>query len=252
MSENWGHYIADMEGHTASVLYDEGIADIILSLPEYVSYLVTAPLQEMNDHRMPTDAEAERLEGLLDSLDDLFKKDDGYSVGRVTSNGVRHHFFYSKTKSDEMSDAIYKIGQTLGYELTGGSRDDSAKEAYFEHLYPDPESRQVMNDMRVIRLLLDNGDDINAERPVDHMSVFKSKADAQSYANWAQSAGYQVDPIRSEGLFFKKTFHVETHNVTGVSVYDINPHTLGHFRKALEFDGEYDGWGCTIVPHSKD
>lgn len=250
MSENWGHYVADMEGHIASVVFDEGIAKSIKSLPENISYLVTATLQEMNDDRMPTDAEAERLEALSDDLDELFKEAGGYSVGRVTSNGKRHHFFYTNQSSEDQSNAIYKIGLDLGYELTGGSRDDPEKEAYFEELYPDPESRQVMNDMNLIGVLLEKGDNIQAERLVDHMSVFQTRVAAQSYMKWAESAGYQVDPIRKEGLFLKKSFYVESHNVTSVSVYDINPHTLGHFRKALEFGGEYDGWGCTIVPSS--
>lgn len=250
MSEHWGHYVADMEGNTASVVFDEGIAESIKSLPENISYLVTAPLQELNDHRMPTDAEAERLEVLFDDLDELFKEAGGYSVGRVTSNGKRHHFFYTKMKSKELSASIRRIGKKSGYELKGGCKQDNEKESYFDHLYPNPESRQVMSDMQVIQLLLKNGDNIQAERLVDHMSVFQTKSAAQYYADWAKNAGYQVDPIRKEGGFFKKAFMVETHNVTAVSVYDINPHTLGHFRKALEFGGEYDGWGCTIVPSS--
>ena len=102
----------------------------------------------------------------------------------------------------------------------------------------------------MIRLLIDNGDDITVARRVDHLSIFKTKQAAQSFSDWAKSAGYEVDPIWKEGALFKKAFHVETHNVTGLTVYDINPHSLGHFRKATELGGEYDGWGTTIV--SKD
>lgn len=252
MSDNWGHYVANMEGHTASVVFDDGIAQSIKSRPESISYLVTAPLQEMNDNRMPTDAEAERLEVLLNNLEALFETNGGYCVGRVTSNGVRHHFFYTNISSKEFSEAIYKAGLGLGYKLDSGSREDERKEAYFENLYPDPESRQVMMDMGVISLLLDNGDDIHAPRLVDHLSIFSSKSAAKAYADWAVDAGYQLDPIRKEGGIFKKSFAVETHNVTAVDVYGINPHSLGHFRKAKEFGGQYDGWGCTIVPKISD
>lgn len=251
MSDNWGHYLAHMEGHTASIVFDQGIAETIKLLPENISYLITVPLQDMNDNRMPTDAEAKRLEDLQDDFDEIFKSKGGYSVGRVTSDGTRHCFYYARFKTDELVTALSTIGQGLGYALRVGARDDPKKEAYFNDLYPDPESYQVMMDMNVIGLLLENGDDINAERLVDHMSVFKTKNQAQAYAKWAEKAGYQVDPIRKEGLLFKKTFYVETHNVTAVNVYAINKHSLGHFRKALEFGGEYDGWGCTIVPKSE-
>ena len=252
MSDNWGHYIANISGHSASIVFDKGVAASIKTLPENISYLVTARLIEVNENKLPTDAEAERLQDLQERLDALFMKDAGYSVGRVTYNGERHYFFYTNTASKDLSDAIYKTGLELGYELGGGSREDAEKEAYFENLYPDLESRQVMLDMRVIDLLLDKDDDIHAPRLVDHVSVFQSKQAAKAYAEWAVEAGYQLDPIRKEGGLFKRTFLVETHNVTAVGVSDINPHSLGHFRKALELGGEYDGWGCTIVTQAKD
>ena len=253
MSDNWGHYMADMEGHTASVVFDDGIAENIKARSENISYLITAPLQEMNENRLPTDAEADRLNLLLDELEALFEKSGGYYVGRVTSNGIRHHFFYRTTTADKaLSDAINKIGLELGYELRGGSREDREKDAYFEELYPKPEDRQVMMDMQVINQLREHGDDIHAPRLVDHLSIFPSKPAAKAYADWAVEAGYQLDPIRKEGGLFKKSFIVETHNVTAVGVYDINPHSLGHFRKAHEFGGEYDGWGCTIVSQADD
>jgi hypothetical protein len=252
MSDNWGHYMATMEGHSASVVFDEGIAQSLKSRPENTAYLITAPLRETNEDGMTTDAEAERLETLLDELEKFFAPDGGYFVGRVTSNGVRHHFFYTANKSDEMSKSIRAVGQNLGYELTGGARHDPEKEDYFDHLYPDAESRQVMIDMQVIQQLLEHGDDIHAPRLVDHLSIFPSKNAAEDYADWAKQAGYELDPIRKEGSLFKKRFFVESHNVTAVGVYDINPHSLGHFRKALELGGTYDGWGCMIVPRSTE
>jgi len=252
MSENWGHYLANIAEHTASIIFDEGIAGSIKSYPENTSYLIIAPLQEMKESRLPTDAEAVSLEKLLDDLEALFKSLGGYSVGRVTYNGERHHFFYINAGDEDLSARIYEIGREWGYDLRGGSREDPEKKAYFEHLYPDPESRQVMMDMRVIEHLLKHGDNIHAPRRVDHLSIFQSKKAAEAYAEWALQAGYELDPIRREGRLFKKEFSVESHNVTAVGVSDINPHSLGHFRKALEFGGVYDGWGCHAVPQSTE
>lgn len=248
MSEEWSHYVARMGGHSASIVFDDGISETIKSLPENMSILVTADLVEFNDFNMPTDHEAERLEILQNALDVVVEGVGGYSVGRVTSNKKRHHFYYASEMSDEIAQALYSAAEVTGHQLNIGRRNDPDKDAYFDDLYPDPESRQVVNDMNLIRLLVEKGDDLHVARRIDHLSIFKSKHAATAYSEWAMTEGYDVDPIRKEGPLFAKTYNVETHNETAVTVYAINPHSLGHHRKAVELGGTYDGWGTTVVP----
>lgn len=246
MSDHWSHYVADMGGYTASIVFDDGIAETIRALPETVSILATIELLEMNDSSMPTDAEAKRLEVLQDALDKAVSELGGYSVGRVTSNGKRHHFFYVSEMTNEMTTVLSETCFLTGYETRVASRNDPEKLAYFENLYPDAESRQVIMDMNVISQLLEHGDDISIPRKIDHLSIFETKSSAKSYEVWARSAGYEVSSFYSKGLL-KKKYCVETHNMTAVTVYAVNAHSLGHFRKAKELGGVYDGWGCSVV-----
>jgi hypothetical protein len=248
MSDNWAHYVANIGGHSGSIVYDEGLAGLIQTLPQDQSVMITAQLRDAMDNGLPTDAEAERLNILQDQLDALFETVGGLTVGRITYNGQRHHFYYTQGFPKVLSEEVSVVGEANGYVLTSGAKEDPAKSVYFEELYATGEDRQVLLDMQVIRALIDHNDDLSAPREVDYLSIFPKKSAAEAYVGWALGQGYRVDPIRKTGGFLNRAFEVESHNQTAVTVQAINPHSLGHFRQAIALGGAFDGWGCGVVP----
>jgi hypothetical protein len=109
-----------------------------------------------------------------------------------------------------------------------GGRKDEAWSTYLDFLYPRPTDHQRMMDRRVCEQLEAKGDDLDAEREIDHRVYFTEKSNLKRYQNYLNSEGF---------LDFK---HWGAPRQVSDVVYDL-------YTKAVELGGDYDGWGCSVT-----
>jgi hypothetical protein len=101
-----------------------------------------------------------------------------------------------------------------------------------DHLHPDDKMRHVLEQQ---------GDDGTAVRKVDHLAYFADDGDLALYSQFVTERGYVIlDPPDDDAIAFTKES-----SVIGVE-FEAEIEKLR--TKAIELDGQYDGWGCTIVP----
>lgn len=247
MSDNWGHYFADISGNKASILFDDGIAKEVEELPQNYSLLIMVNLREFRDDGLPTDDEAERLSEMTEAFDNVIEKVDGIALGQVTYDKKRHIFYLVHKETVELTADLEQFSKVSSYEIELGIRHDPKKETYWEDLYPSDDDRRVMGDMTVISSLIENGDDLLTLRIVDHWTYFQDKAVANRFLEWANDNGYQNVNIEKQGTFLKRTYCVRTQHESEVTIGTISKHTLAHDRKARELGGDYDGWETFVV-----
>lgn len=252
MSGNWNQYFASIGACTGSILYDEGFASEMGAWVGDISVKILIPLRDVNESRLPTQAEFERLQPFEDALLAIMQDIGAREVGRVTYDAKRHVFYYSSIFDAEVNDRLSTTAKEHGYDISVGSCVDPQREAYWENLYPTPDDRRVMLDGQVIQHLRSHNDEGAIERPIEHVSIFIDKRQAKAFAEWAKAAGYSVDKQYSAGAIFKKEHVVETHHIGPTYIGTVSKHTLAHFHKAKELGGTYDGWGCGVRKNKAD
>lgn len=95
-------------------------------------------------------------------------------------------------------------------------------------------------DDAVRAVLLSHGDDGTKSRVVDHLAYFETQHEAAAYMTFVQDLGFTLGEANQEnGVAFTKDSPV---------VGQIFDDELTSLRvKAIELNGQYDGWGCPLA-----
>lgn len=247
--DQWEHYFVTIGENPGSILFNDSISKRINSLPHTHAMMVEIALRESNDDGLTTPAEADRLNEIEDQIEAMLARDDGVFLGRITSNRTRWAMFLVHKHQLGLGRSLQAIATAAGYDAQVRTRLDPERSAYWEELYPDEDSRQSLTDLKVIARLGDHGDDPSIERKIDHLAYFPDQATAQMFVDWASGEGFfgfesrKVDEDIANGLPWSVTFHhTGTTHLNALSSQSIKLN-----RKAAELNGDYDGWGTTVV-----
>ena len=247
-SDNWGMFFADMGGHLSMTSFDDGLSAHIdkVKLPNGVK--ICTFLTDTREDGMPSSAEGERLIELGPCLEDAIEKAGGLYLGRVTSNGERWDLALAPRKTEKLQASIAETMQSHGFKHEIYVELDPEKDIYWKDLYPDADSRQVMNDMDVLRALDENGDVHEVERRVDHWGLLKTQASAERFASWLSENGYELSEItQTEEGKGQWPWVVRFAHEGTMQLGDITHHTIKLNRSLREHDGVYDGWETLVV-----
>lgn len=244
MSDNWAHFFATMGENQASILFDDGLAETIGSLPHQISLKIELTLQEDPGTGLTTDAEAKRLEDLSIAIEKVLVPEGAVPLGRVTVNGVRWLMYL--LRSDAGVSKAESIIEQAGYACSVYMDDDPEKSVYWDDLYPTEDDRQVMRDMRLLDVLRENGDRGDIKRAVAHWSYFQKKSHAKAFALSLLSLGYDKPRTQKSETPDDGKWLVRSKHEGKMTLRDVSHHSLAHHRLAKQHSGRYDGWETRI------
>lgn len=244
----WDVYIADYDGKPGSTVLNMSIYDRtpIKSMP----YIVITGLnpKEVDGSGFPTKSEFEVQYPFTDSLgvfmDKLVKNE---MVGTFTSEGERLHYFYvSDTTGIRKSLITFYKKRFKKYTYYLNIKPDAEWKAYREFLYPNEFTREYMGNEKVIMQLMDSGDQLHKERPIDFWAYFKTDADRSKFIDFVTDKGFEItkeDKDRSLDLPYSVQFTKDM----AINIMDFTTLTLELRKKAAELNGDYDGWESVVV-----
>lgn len=234
-----------MGENKAFIFYDHGLRDRINELDLRVSARISVPFQAPREDGLPTDDEFDALTRLEDELAQEFGKLGGVYVGRVSVDGARHFYAYVDATAAQMDALAAKLTVITGYPAKASVSDDPDKSAYWHTLYPTPDDWRLIQDLKVIEKLQDEGDPLDKARKVDHLAYFDDVEGAGEFKAWLEDEGFDVDWVSDPG---------DDEDLLGISfshacrpmLGDVTHHTHRLFNKAEELGGKYNGWGTTV------
>ncbi len=242
MSDEWNIYPCSMGGKIAWVFYDHGINETLdREAPDQLLVIVVALLKP-TAQGLPSQQESVSLNELEDDLLELLRSHSGLYVGRITVDGHRYlHVFVAGTEA-EWHRRLSPIGERHGHALKLIAKSDPEHTGYWQDLFPDDDSWQVIMDLRVLDALAKEGDDGTTVRQVDHWAYFREPDATQAFGSWLAERGYRVDSIEvDDGRHRIRFFHE-----TAVDLESITRHSIALRRKAVALGGEYDGWETAV------
>ena len=245
MSDRWEFYPCQMGEHQAFIFYDHGIRDEIDGLPHANALKIRLLFKNPTDAGLPTNAEFQQLSALEDGLAAHVLDLGGIYVGRVTVAGARYFHCFVSFKHDEAERMLRRISAEFRYELEFVLEPDPAKKAYWEELFPTPGEWQVVQDMKVLDVLKERGDDPSVTRRIDHWLYFPESPGRDALAVWALENGFTIqqstDPEDADGDYGIQIYHDGRPELAAISA------TTQLLRdKAEELGGSYDGWETSV------
>lgn len=243
MSDEWIFFPCQIGEHTASIFFDHGIRDRMDSAAPKQLLKVRANFKQPRSDGMPGNEEFQSLKALEDGLQAAVQQFESIYVGRITTDGHRQFYIYTSEPGDSWASALKTLGAAHGYPLSSALKPDEKHAGYWQELFPTEEDWQVIQDLRVIDALGQEGDDGSAPRSIDHWAFFLSPPSADNFCQWAREKGYTfVKKDLAEDGRFRVSF---SHDGT-VRLADITSHTIVLRRKISEMGGEYDGWETVV------
>lgn len=243
MLDLWYTFPASMGDDQAWISFNQGYAEVAEADTRNNHFRVRVRFKKPNELGLPTNEEFPALSALDEKLDDAVTTLGGVYVGRIAVSGSRFFYFYTDKPEQEFQPIIDKVEKASGYDLTYLYKEDPEKKYYWNELYPTDDDWQVIEDLKVLRTLVEEGDKKDKKRPVSHWAYFKSKEAADKFAIWAKEQNYTSIDVDNEkkGEYSVNFTHVGTMHLT-----DITSHTITSNRKAKELGGEYDGWETSV------
>jgi uncharacterized protein (TIGR01619 family) len=248
MSDEWDFYRLQVDDQPASIFLDMGIARLApLDTHASMAYLRVHMLHPTEDG-LSSQVEFEDLIALEDAVIAEITADGAtIYVGRNTSRSNRDFYFYTAEAALFEAAATDAMSAFPAYSFETGGRADPEWRAYFEFLFPSPRSRQQMANRDVIRNLESHGDLLDESRQIDHLAIFGRAADCDAFARLVSGQGFvTADPCRRAN---DGRFHLEFSRLDRPR--DIDDVSIPLFEAALNHDGDYDGWGCTVVTEAR-
>lgn len=251
IDEDWGVYLCD------SFAYDlPAVIRVNLALRDF-EYTANYPkrlhlqilYKNANDSGFPTREEGEYVYSIEDAVEEIVKQHGDMLTGVVKCDERVRVFAYVKNELgyyDEISEIMAENFPDYAYTLA--IVDDPDWELYFQGLYPDRYEYQSIMNMRLIEDIKSDGDSM-VPRVLEHCLLFKIEENGEAFLAKVMEDGFIK--LSSENQSDNKDIDKEYPYVLVIGredAFENIDETVWYLMDlAEEFDGEYSGWGCSVV-----
>ncbi len=240
---NFGFYMTTLDEHPASFVVDlnaEPTESHALRLQ------LRVPLINPRPDGLRDAAELEPMGALEDRLvEALTAKVDALYVGRLVTRGATEFFFYVPEAKGPLLDELEELlGPVAPYEVEYLAAEDPDWGMYTDFLYPDAYSLQSIANRSLLEQIEATGDVMSVARTIDHLAYFENTGPAKEAATRLKAAGFSTDELetREDGRV-----GLQFHRDDALSDGQADAFVAEVLDIILPLDGDYDGWGCSLV-----
>ncbi len=248
-NEEWASYFSLVNDAHSSIFVDLGLKQLAPVKKFGTVLWVWLYFQNPRPDGLSSREESETLYKIEDALiARIINEYDAIFAGRITTQGRREFYFYSKKSVNFEASVEDVMNQFQKYVFETGIHQDQLWEHYLGLLFPSPEQHQLILDYRVLEHLEKEGDSLEEERPVQHWSYFRSTGERQSFVDEIEQGGFTIIKEHfTDNNELPHRYGVSYKRVDAVSYKDISKLTLPLFRLCNEHNGIYDGWETEVV-----
>ena len=244
MLDIWYTFPATMGEDQAWITYNHGYAEVAKEDPRNNYLRIRIAFKNPTEYGMPTNEEYPQLSALDELLDNTITKMGGVYVGRITVSGYRFFYFYVSESEEKVKEVIDPIADVSDYKIRYDYELDASKNYYWNELYPTDDDWQVIQDLKVLDSLIDEGDVKDRSRKVNHWAYFDIQQQANQYVQWVTEQAYKV--VSNSKTEDDSEYLVQFSHTGTMHLGDITSHTIRANRKAKELGGRYDGWETSV------
>lgn len=243
----WNFYALRVDDQPASIYLDLSLADEVATDEYPVMARLRVEMREPRDDGLSSQQEFDALVALEDRVVPLLVPDGhGAYAGRNTTSGCRDFYFYVAQGDAWDAQVERAMRAAPEYRYQSGCRSDPAWSTYHGFLYPDPRTRESMQNRDVCAALEELGDTLRQSRDIDHWASFPGASARDEFLHKAAAMGFENrTPDRDDDAEQGWRAQVFRRDVPAYGAID--DICLPHYDLAGECGGSYDGWECEVV-----
>jgi uncharacterized protein (TIGR01619 family) len=246
--EDWAPYLTTVDGDkVGSILVDLGLKPIAPIASKPMRLRVDVIMNSPGENGLPMQSEFATLNEIEDKVSDSLRASSGaVRAGHLYFGGTMYLYYYLGKADAFDSKLVDSMSGFSNYKYEYKLDDEPNWESYVELLYPLPIQMQSIHNRRVIEQLRSNGDKHRIKRPVEHFIYFKTETDLDRFLGEIKGNGFDV-VSRSRAEVDDYKWSVLLTRDDPVDPESVDDYVLYLWQKANEANGDYDGWGSTIV-----
>lgn len=241
--ENFESFTRVKENISQFIVVDLGLNEIapVNSKPNLLK--ISFKMNFVNEYGLSSsEEELNEFGEIEDKIYEKLSKNELFA-GRITSNGFRDFYFYTKDKSIEpIINKILKEYNQFTNKIT--FEIDDKWSLYYDKLYPSDEEFQKIGNRSVIDNLEEGGDKLTIEREVFHWIYFKTESDLENYIVETEKLGYKV--VSKNKIKDEFPYQLQIKRIDKVDEESVNEYVIKLWKLAPIFNGNYDGWETSI------
>lgn len=251
MSEDWNSYFCKVNDKPASIRLDLGIRPTVPDLIRPWLLWVWVYFKQPRLDGLSSREEFDRLVSMEDALKAAVeKKCDGILSGCITTSGRREFYFYGSTPEAFEETVNQSVGLFHGYKFDCDMQQDAGWTQYLNVLYPSEEQRELIENRKLMDVLKQQGDKLEAARDVHHWTSFQNQTDRETFRDAIQVLGYRIESENENpsgefryGICITRRQEMTSDAVDGA--------VIELFRASKSAHGQYEGWECQVIVDAK-
>lgn len=246
--EDWSAYLTTVDNDkVGSILVDLGLKAIAPISNKPRRLRVDIIMNSPGENGLPTQSEFASLNDIDEKLSVTMNRNIGaIYAGHLYCQGTMSLYYYLGNDDEFETEISESMSGFSNYKYSYKLDEERNCESYVEFLYPLPIQMQSIHNRKVIDNLRNNGDRLNKKRPVDHFIYFKTENDLSGFLNEIKGRGFQV--VSKERTDLEEyTWSVLLRRDDPIDPESVDNYVLYLWQKAHDANGDYDGWGSTIV-----
>lgn len=242
--EEWNFYLTKIDNKAASIYLNLALNNIIPIKDKTNFCWISVKLNSPDENGLTTDEESQILFEIEDKFLEKINSSNALYIGRLTNNGYRDFYFYSK-KTETFQYQVTKISKEYSnYEIKTHSKEDRNWNSYLD-IFPNEMDFQSISNRSVLENLEKNGDNLSKPRDVFHWIYFSNEIDRKNYKDEIIKENFEVvdESLDKEN---ENPFRLQIKRKDYVGWNEIDDYTLLLWKLAKDNNGDYDGWETSV------
>jgi len=110
--------------------------------------------------------------------------------------------------------------------------------------FENKKQAQISANLKVINSLKNEGDNLTVSREVFHWIYFKNESEKNNYLKEVIKQGFIL--VSSNKIEDKLPYQLQIKRIDKVDESNVNEYVIYLWKKALEYNGDYDGWETSV------
>ena len=247
MTGDWASYFCNVNDVLASIFLNLELRASIPDKNKPILLWVWVYMKSPRQDGLSSQSEFDVLCAIDDTLTEtLREKLDAVFCGRITTAGRREFYFYGSTSEPLQAEVENALSRFRSYEFDCGTKTDPEWKQYLDVLYPSDESRQQIENRKVLDALERQHDTLKVPRDVTHWIYFRTERDREEFRSAILPLEYRIES-EPPGDSSDFPFGLCIVRFQSINPAEINDAVTELFRISKKYAGDYDGWETQVI-----
>lgn len=247
--ENWDNFIMSVNGHPVSIVVDLSLRDKAPIKERPFLVILRTKYPDADASGFPGDSSREELIQIENELEAALKTGNGaVYAGRFTQRGLREFYFYTLDTLDYAKHCNRVMENHRQFPWLVKAVYDKTWANYFEVLTPSDVEMEKIENRRMIKALMEKGDDITKTRDIEHFLYFKTQGNRRGFLTNLELPRFKVIDMPVEKTEFGDyPFRLVISRQDKPDIQNMDQITISFVQLAKKNNGRYDGWKTPVM-----